>query len=144
LTDADSLFSNKANNLQATVIGGQQLTTTIHLNGRKAFLEDPILNRPSQVPECRDLEVLKVGLILCGDGVSSYKGKHAKSHSMFCVAHAVMNFPPWLRHKFLATSLTMTVHGPHEPHDGQPSLDIPTDEHLRLYEEGVPMWDHCR
>jgi hypothetical protein len=111
---------------------------------KETFLEDPILNRPSQVPEYRGLEVLKVGLILCGDGVSPYKGKHAKSHSMFCVAHAVMNFPPWLRHKFLATSLTMTVHGPHEPHDGQPSLDIPTDEHLRLYEERVPMWDHYR
>ena len=100
--------------------------------------EDPTMCRPSQ------LETIKLGLAICGDGVQPFKGKQAKSHSMFCIALSVLNLPPWLRDSLRGSLLAMVVPGPHEPKDCQPYLDILTDELLMLYEVGMRVWDSAR
>lgn len=104
----------------------------------QTFLEIETLNRP------HDLEVVKIGLAICGDGVQPFKGKQAKPHSLFCIALSVLNLPPWIRNTLKASQLTMVIPGPSEPKDCQPYLDILTDELLFLYEVGVKVWDASR
>ena len=104
----------------------------------QTLLDDPTANRPHQ------LETTVLGLAVCGDGVQPFKGKQAKSHSMFCIALSVLNLPPWIRNTLRATLLAMVVPGPSEPKDCQPFLDILTDELHMLYEIGMRVWNAAK
>ena len=67
------------------------------------------------------LEIVKLGPLICVDGTQPLRGHHAKSHSMFCAAATTLNLPPQHRSTFAGSLLSMV--GPN-PKDAQPYLDI--------------------
>ena len=102
------------------------------------FQEDPNLTFPDGPP------FIKLAFAIAADGVQAHRGHHAKPHSMFAVAVAILNLPPWVRTQLNTLLLSMLMLGPTEPKDCQPSLNILADELVYIYECGIRVWDEHR
>ena len=87
---------------------------------------------------------VRLAFAIAADGVQAYRGHHAKPHSMFAVAVAILNLPQWVRTQLNTLLLSMLMLGPNEPHDCQPAFNILADEFVYMYECGFSVWDAHR